>query len=395
MASYKKMTTKAGKVFYEINVSRGRSLPRLTTRWFPPDGWSQKAIDKEVNKVAFEFEQQCKDGKILSKSERAALEETKKQEQAQIKTLEQYCEQVYMPDLTIRCSENTRYSYQQNLDHWIYPALGNFKLPDITPAQISALLLSMQGQKKSHSTVVKCYTVLQGVFKRAYKTDEIITTNPMWKVDRPKPRKDETKKKIEFHSATETKYIQECLAKEPLKWQALIFLLIDTGARRGECCGLEWPHLNFKTNEVTFKNNLCYTPTKGVYIDTLKNQEEKKMDVSPYVMNLLWQLRLEQSKTGISKFVFTKDGSTEPIHPQSPTAYLPKFAKKYGISYTHPHKLRHTFASIAIINGADIASVSEKLGHSDKAITLRMYTHADKESIKKAGDIFRDSIKQA
>ena len=48
------------------------------------------------------------------------------------------------------------------------------------------------------------------------------------------------------------------------------------------------------------------------------------------------------------------------------------------------HELRHTFASIAITNGADVASVSEKLGHSDKAVTLRMYTHADQESIRRA-----------
>ena len=82
------------------------------------------------------------------------------------------------------------------------------------------------------------------------------------------------------------------------------------------------------------------------------------------------------------------------MHPQSPTRYLKRFAERYGIEGLHPHKLRHSFASVAIINGADIASVSEKLGHSDKAVTLRMYTHADKESIKRAGDIFREAIKQ-
>ena len=57
--------------------------------------------------------------------------------------------------------------------------------------------------------------------------------------------------------------------------------------------------------------------------------------------------------------------------------------------------LRHSFASVAITNGADIASVSEKLGHTDKAVTLRMYTHADQESIKRASQIFRDAVKQA
>ena len=59
----------------------------------------------------------------------------------------------------------------------------------------------------------------------------------------------------------------------------------------------------------------------------------------------------------------------------------------------HPHKLRHSFASVAITNGADVASVSETLGHADKAVTLRMYTHADAESQKRASEIFRQALK--
>ena len=60
----------------------------------------------------------------------------------------------------------------------------------------------------------------------------------------------------------------------------------------------------------------------------------------------------------------------------------------------HPHKLRHTFASIAITNGADIASVSEKLGHANKGTTLKMYAHADQESIRRASEIFRNALKK-
>ena len=63
------------------------------------------------------------------------------------------------------------------------------------------------------------------------------------------------------------------------------------------------------------------------------------------------------------------------------------------IKHLHPHKLRHSFASVAIVNGADIASVSEKLGHADKSTTLRLYTHADQNSIKQASNIFREAIK--
>ena len=57
--------------------------------------------------------------------------------------------------------------------------------------------------------------------------------------------------------------------------------------------------------------------------------------------------------------------------------------------------LRHSFASIAITNGADIASVSEKLGHSDKAVTLRMYTHSDPDNMRKASEIFRNALRSS
>ena len=51
MPSIREKQTKDGRTFYEIQVSRGRSRSRLTSRWYPPEGWSQKAIDRELAKV--------------------------------------------------------------------------------------------------------------------------------------------------------------------------------------------------------------------------------------------------------------------------------------------------------------------------------------------------------
>ena len=120
----------------------------------------------------------------------------------------------------------------------------------------------------------------------------------MDKVQRPRPRKDEVKtQEAEAYTVEEIRHIWNCLSQEPLKWRAMIRLLIDTGIRRGECCGLQWKDVDFAKNTIT--------------------------------------------------------------------------------------------------NGADIASASEKLGHTDKAVTLRMYTHADQKSIRRASQIFRDAIKQA
>lgn len=395
MPSTRKRTTKDGTPFYEISVSRGRGVSRLTSRWYPPQGWSQKAIDRELIRVAAEFERQVKAGEVITRAEKREQECRLAMEEAQIKTFRQYCEMVFMPALSVRCAENTRESYQSNLRIWIYPHMGEIKLPEISAAQISALLLSMQSQGKAHGTVIKAYTVLQAVFKMAYMTD-VIERNPMDKVERPRPRKGEKKEAVaNAYTAKELQYILSCLNDEPLKWRTMVRLLADTGMRRGECCGLQWKDIDFKQNTITISGNLCYTKTAGVYMDTPKNGKSRMVDVDPQVITLLRQLRQEQSRHSMSKWVFTQDGSPEVMHPQSPTHYLKMFAKRYKIEGLHPHKLRHSFASVAITNGADIASVSEKLGHTDKAVTLRMYTHADQESIKRASQIFRDAVKQA
>lgn len=395
MPSTRKKATKDGRVFYEISVSRGRGKSRLTRRWYPPEGWSRKAIERELAAVAAEFERQSDAGEVISRAEQRELAALEAAEAAKILTLRQYGERVFMPSKTITMSENSRSNYQSYLDKKIYPALGDIKLPEITPAQITALLLEIQTQGKAHGTVIKVYTILSGLFKMAYLSD-MIERNPMDKVERPKPRKDEIKpEEASAFTAQEVQRILTCLEREPLKWQALIRLLIDTGIRRGECCALQWKNIDFKTGAITISGNLCYTKQKGVYLDTPKNGHTRTVYAGLDTIALLKQLRTAQAEKAISPYVFTQETVPEPMHPQSPTRYLKKFSERYRIPDLHPHKLRHTFASVAITSGADVASVSEALGHSDKAVTLRMYTHADQESISKASQIFREAIKKA
>ena len=43
---------KDGRLFYKIRVSRGWEKGYLSTRWYPPEGWSRKAIERELHKQA-------------------------------------------------------------------------------------------------------------------------------------------------------------------------------------------------------------------------------------------------------------------------------------------------------------------------------------------------------
>lgn len=405
MASIKLMQTKGGKRFFQICVSRGHGKAPYKTRWYWPDGWGKRTAEREVAKQAAEFERACSAGEVMNRAqakEKAAQEAAAKAaraaaeaaEKAKLKTFRQYADGVFMPTKETTFSENARSSYRMFLDKHIFPVVGDILLTEITPAMIKKLLVDFQRRGYAHATAVKLYNILNGVFSMAFM-DDSITVNPMLKVARPAPRKDETIPEEEDKAFTvqEICNILSCVTQEPLKWQAYINLAIDSGARRGELCGLQWSDIDWKKGTVTIRRNLQYTPAAGVYETSPKNGKTRTVDIGEDTLALLLKLRREQSAERLSKWVFTQDGTADPMHPQSPTRYFKKFGEKYGIEDFHPHKLRHSSASIAITNGADVVSVSERLGHSDKSVTLKMYAHANEESIRRAGQTVRDALK--
>lgn len=266
-------------------------------------------------------------------------------------------------------------------------------MPEVSPAQLTALLLGVQGQGQAHSSVVRLYAILSGLFKMAYMGD-MIDRNPMDKVERPKPRKDELKKADtpESYTVEEVRYILSCLDNEPLQWRLFVRLLIDTGIRRGECCGLRWSNVDLKAGKITVDSTLNYTKSKGVYLDTPKGKTARSIRISPEAIEMLREHRTAQSNRCLSQWVFIQKDSPEHMFPDSPTQYFKKFSQRYGVEHFHPHKLRHSFASIALQNGADVVSVSEILGHADTSITLRTYSYASDESQDRASGVFLDAL---
>ena len=393
MATSRLKSTSDGKSFYELRVRISREKPEYTSRWYVPEGWSKRAIERELAKQKAEFERRCKAGEVLSRREEKERRRLEEQREAAILTVKQYGEKVFMPAKKITVSENTRSSFQRTLDKIIYPAIGEVKLPNVTSAQITAMLLSYQATGKALASCVKLYTITNLLFKMAFQSDAI-SKNPMDKVERPRLRKDEEKKaEIEAYTPEELRYILQCLDNEPLKWRAMLRLMIDTGIRRGECCGLQWKYVDLKAGTITIAHSLGYTPDKGVFLGSTKGKRRRTITIGAEAAELLRMLRKEQAEKAISPFVFSQDDSAEPINPTSPEHYMRVFAKRYGITNLHPHKLRHSFASVALTNNADPVSVSEILGHADPSVTLRVYTHANAESMKRAGDIFREALK--
>ena len=388
MASIKRDKDKHGNIVYRVSASNGRG--RRVSRTFRPEPtWSARTAKRELQKFAAELELQLAEGEISTKAENAEQKANEAAESARTKTLRQYGDQVFLPEKTLSLSEKSRESYTQLLRDHVYNALGDYMINEVSPAQLKALFMQLRSEM-AYSSVVKIYAVTNELFKYAMM-DDTIKFNPMDKVSRPKQSKDdEVDESALFYTPDEVRYILSCLENEPLKWRAYVMLLVDTGCRRGEIGGIRWKSIDFNSSTIMIDRNILYTPSKGIYVSTPKGRKRRIVDISPEVLSLL--KKLQENQEPKSEWVFTQRGKTDPMHPDSPNQFFDRFERKYNVKDFHPHKLRHTSASIAITNGADVVSVAARLGHSDSSTTLRMYAHANEDSIRRVGNVFRNAL---
>lgn len=199
--------------------------------------------------------------------------------------------------------------------------------------------------------------------------------------------------------------IREASAKEPIKWQMLIHLLMITGCRRGEIVGLKWDRVNWQDSSIRIDTTLLYTPERGVFESTTKTGVERTIKLPKETMELLRQYRLWQLETRLAlgdrwletPFVFTGEcGGT--MAPDTVSGYLRRFEKKYALPHIHAHKFRHSMASVLYFSGADPVSISKRRGHAQVSTTQNIYSHlieqADTQSAERIADaIFRTQKK--
>lgn len=394
MASTKLMHTKDGRPFFKVVVTPERGK-QYSTRFYPEPQWSKKTTERQLARFAADFENKCKNGEVENRSDKREKARQEELERAKLRTVTQYYENVYLPTKKLNASKKTIADYSDYFRLHILPFFGDYLLTEITPAMIQKRLLDF-GTDHAHSSTIKFYAILNNFFDMAFM-DDSIKVNPMLKIKRPKENKDDRKTPECEKSLTveQVRHIFDCLEQEPLKWQTYITLCADTGCRRCELVALQWSDIDFASGEISINKNVGYTKETGEYIGTPKNGKTRIVDIGEDTLQLLRLLKREQIEHSIlTQWVFTQDGCAERMFFNTPTGYFKKFGKSCDIDNFHPHLLRHTSATLSILNGADVASVSARLGHADISTTLRMYTHANQEAIRKAGDIFRDALKK-
>ena len=245
---------------------------------------------------------------------------------------------------------------------------------------------TQNGQPLSSATVKHDYATLRNILGYARRM-RYITENPCENLSvKEKPHRE--KKKIDFLTPEEARVFIACLEGEPLYWKAFVLLLLTTGLRRGEACGLQWNDIDGEKLQIRVSRNVTVAGGR-INIGKTKTGEERTVPITSRLNAILTALRTER-ETALqcnllpNSFVFCSPSDPfEAINPNSATRWLRRFENRHDLRTVSPHDLRHSSATLAIENGATLKEVQQLLGHADPQTTLQFYTGVSEEQQRK------------
>ncbi len=147
---------------------------------------------------------------------------------------------------------------------------------------------------------------------------------------------------------------------------AVLEVLYGSGVRVSELCGLEIGHVRLDDR---------------VLIVWGKGAKERRVPLGEPAVDAVrgWlAIRHEVVPQEAGPIVFANERGKQ-LTPRD----VRRIIDRRSPTPTHPHALRHTFATHLLDGGADLRSVQELLGHSDVATTQR-YTHVSRERLRSA-----------
>jgi len=437
---------------YQIRVSSGYDLKGKqiikTLTYVPPEGFTPKQIEREVERQKVLFEKKISDGLYLNSSI----------------TFSDFAERWMKDYVEKQLAPKTIQRYRTLLDR-VNPAIGHIKLDKIQPQHLLAFYDNLgdpgmrlngrhlastklikllkkdvgkialnsgvsartikgiaKGKATNLTTVKKLLSALNTSDKTLFTTkstslsprtiqyyhrfiSSVLSTAVQWQIlfsnpcERVKPPKAKSKEALYLDEVQARKVI-ELLAKEDMKYKTAITLLIYSGLRRGELCGLEWSDIEFKNEVIHVRRSSQYLPGEGIFAKAPKNESSlRTIKLNSDIFTLLAQYKkwqnVERLKCGDlwinSDRLFTQ-WNGKPISPDTFTQWFHKWIAKNDLPPICIHSLRHTNATLLISGGVSIRTVADMLGHAQTSTTSNIYAHAIQSASAAASEILKDML---
>lgn len=269
--------------------------------------------------------------------------------------------------------------------------LGKHPLQKLSTLHVQAFVAAEMDAGRSISTIRRYLKVLNQALTQARELQRM-NTDPVKGVKLPTMDKPE----IPFLSQDEQR---EFLAACPSTTNGrALRLLLFTGMRVSELCGLKWQDLQEDGLHVERINMTIKDLQEDGYINVTTAPKTKAgkriIPLTPQLRALLEEQRRthlqERLKAG-SAWAYDNTGKPStyifankignPADRHNLNRSFRGILTKAGLPTRGVHALRHTFATNWVQKSPDITALSRILGHTDPAFTYKTYCHADQRSM--------------
>lgn len=248
-------------------------------------------------------------------------------------------------------------------------SIANFGVVEYSDVRI--YLTKLFEQKLSRKSIARKISSLRSLYK-FFMREQYVNNNPFAQVSIPKLEK----RLPEFFYEEELDLLlNSCDDTEPIgqRNKIILELLYATGIRVSECCGIRLQDVDMELSTLLVHGKgkkERYVPFGNFAYEALEK----------YIKFGRKEVLIKNKKEHDYLFVNFRGG---PLTTRGLRNVLNSIVDKSALEGNiHPHKLRHTFATHLLNNGADMRTVQELLGHSNLSST-QVYTHVTNDYLKK------------
>ena len=270
----------------------------------------------------------------------------------------------------------TLYGYRGCVRRYLDPTIGAIALQALTARHIQGVYAAMLEKGLSNTTVVQLHRILKEALSHGVRWGTL-TRNVADATSRPKVHRQQ----MDMWDVGTIRRFMEGVKGS--RFGDIYPLAILTGLRRSELCGLKWEHIDLVRGSLSVVSTLQRITGYGLVEGQPKTQKSRRsIALSSKAVDLLHSLRGRQIEQQLQAgpiwqntgYVFTQiDGS--PIAPDTVSKDFCALVRQAGLPHLTFHGLRHAHATLMLTAGVHLKIVSERLGHSNIAITADTYSH--------------------
>jgi integrase len=279
--------------------------------------------------------------------------------------------------------------YERLLDKHILPAFGGEKIDRVTHAMVEAFHHRLSDTpRQANQAAAVLHRMFNDAIKLGWRTDNV---NPVRGIQ--KFRENARRRYLE---KSEFSRLWDVLRNESISYHETdgvlaIQLLLLTGRRKGEIVNLRWNEIDFADGIMKLKDSKVgardYQLATSV-IALLRDEYDKRIEE----LQTSAELQSEAEAQLQTQFVIRGQGGKGPLAGLQ--NIWERLRSKADLNDVRLHDLRHSYASVAIDQGMDLARVKELLGHRDIGTTQR-YVHLYRDAVTQTVNAVETGLMEA